>query len=262
MLYDWFSKKSRWLMLLLITVAAAGCGSGDGPISVSDSPQTGLLLDGATAGVAYHTSTLSGVTNEQGEFQYNYGETVTFTIGDIVLGAVLGNGIITPVELTGSVDPTDQAVVNMLVFLQSLDNDGDHSNGINISTSAQSLAEGLDINFEAADFSTQVADVVTQMTGGANTVVSEQDAVDNFYDTFSNNGGAGTFSFVFNRGNSSSGGSSSGGSSGDAELLTNVSFDSGVTDWTGNAANVVDDSGNNVNYADVQSAGNPYDVNL
>lgn len=47
------------------------------------------------------------------------------------------------------------------------------------------------------------------------------------------------------------------------ELLTNGDFETGdVTGWIGNAANVVTDSGNSYNEANVATAGNPWDVNL
>ncbi len=48
----------------------------------------------------------------------------------------------------------------------------------------------------------------------------------------------------------------------DSGLLTNGDFEAGVDPWIGNAANVVDDGGNNVNSAEVATAGNPFDVNL
>jgi len=48
----------------------------------------------------------------------------------------------------------------------------------------------------------------------------------------------------------------------DSGLLTNGDFEAGVDPWIGNGANVVDDGGNNVNSADVATAGNPFDVNL
>ena len=45
------------------------------------------------------------------------------------------------------------------------------------------------------------------------------------------------------------------------ELLTNGDFETGdVTGWIGNAANVVTDSGNSYNEANVTTAGNPWDV--
>lgn len=45
-------------------------------------------------------------------------------------------------------------------------------------------------------------------------------------------------------------------------LLTNGDFESGMVDWIGNAFNVQTDGGNSFNFADVETAGNSFDVNL
>ena len=46
------------------------------------------------------------------------------------------------------------------------------------------------------------------------------------------------------------------------ELVSNGSFDSGTTGWSGNASNVQTDGGNSYNYASVATAGDAYAVNL
>lgn len=46
------------------------------------------------------------------------------------------------------------------------------------------------------------------------------------------------------------------------ELVTNGNFESGVTGWSGNAANVVTENGNSYNAANIAIAGNAWDVNL
>ena len=48
----------------------------------------------------------------------------------------------------------------------------------------------------------------------------------------------------------------------DSGLLTNGDFEAGVEPWIGNAANVQEEGGNSFNFADVQAAGNAFDVNL
>ncbi|MEY4979402.1 MAG: hypothetical protein RLZZ352_1672 [Pseudomonadota bacterium] len=47
-----------------------------------------------------------------------------------------------------------------------------------------------------------------------------------------------------------------------ANLVSNGSFEQGVGGWTGNAANVLTEGGNSYNFANVETAGNPWDVNL
>ena len=48
----------------------------------------------------------------------------------------------------------------------------------------------------------------------------------------------------------------------DSELLTNGDFEAGVDSWIGNAANVDSVDGSNLNSANIETAGNAYDVNL
>ena len=48
----------------------------------------------------------------------------------------------------------------------------------------------------------------------------------------------------------------------DSGLLTNGDFEAGVDPWIGNAANVQTEGGNSFNLANVETAGNPFDVNL
>src|SRR5579863_10350120 len=52
--------------------------------------RTGVLA-GPIIGIKYETATGSGVTNEKGEFKYRAGETVTFSVGGVVLGSTRAN---------------------------------------------------------------------------------------------------------------------------------------------------------------------------
>jgi len=123
-------------------------------------------------GLSYATETQSGVTDSTGAFTYKSGETIQFSIGNFLLGdAVLAVEDMTPVDLvTGVVLPTttselnflfDRAekgyayasvadfnkLVNMLVFLHSIDSDKDASNDISIADGMGTLLEGVSIDF-------------------------------------------------------------------------------------------------------------------
>jgi beta-glucanase (GH16 family) len=187
--------------VLISAIALASCGGGDGQQSIPATPtpvMTGVLLDAAVEGVSWDTtSNLSGITNTAGEFEYRVTDMVTFSIGDIILGTVSGADVITPVELTGSADPTVQAALNQLIFLQSIDVDVDPTNGITISADSRSAAFGESLDFNAADFETQVAVVVAAITDPDNPVVSSEDALNNFYLTYVEFDGTDTFNFLF-----------------------------------------------------------------
>ncbi len=194
-------RRLRDLTLVSLILLLTGCfGEGDGPqkiLATAVPPTTGMFVDSPVSGAGWQTSGgLSGVTNDAGEFMYVPGENVTFSVGGIVLGSAPGAPIISAVELTGSNNPTDQAAVNLFVFLQSIDADQDPSNGITISSSTQAAAAGLTLDFTDPDFSTAVAAVVAAIAPG-NAVVSEIDALAHFYRTYAALGGTDTFAFSF-----------------------------------------------------------------
>src|SRR5690606_32424307 len=61
---------------------------GEDPIGTPGAKQ-GVFVDSPVAGLSYTTSSdLSGVTDDQGRYEYNEGDTVTFSIGELVLGTV------------------------------------------------------------------------------------------------------------------------------------------------------------------------------
>ncbi|MFW2403343.1 MAG: family 16 glycosylhydrolase, partial [Gammaproteobacteria bacterium] len=200
------SRLLRLLTLLVSVTVLIGCGDGRGQDPVPGTPQptlTGVLVDSPVSGVTWKTSGGgSGLTNDSGEFFYvqpesgTFIETVTFSIGDIVLGTVPGAPFVTAVELTASFAPTDRAATNQLVFIQSIDSDGDPSNGITISEATRTAAVGQTLDFDSPDFATEVVDVVAAIAPG-NAVVTDTAALDQFYATYAALGGTDTFDFGF-----------------------------------------------------------------
>ncbi len=136
-------KKNTILLILLmffltaITACSSGSSSssatGEGNNSTNSTAFTGVFLDSPVEGLHYQTGTMSGLTDEHGTFRFHEGETVTFMIGNYMLGSAPGNNIMTPIDLVqGANDDTHPTVTNISRLLQSLDWDGDPSNGIMI----------------------------------------------------------------------------------------------------------------------------------
>ncbi|SEQ99563.1 hypothetical protein SAMN05421690_100548 [Nitrosomonas sp. Nm51] len=160
-----------WVCLVSVALAAGltACGdsntgvSGGGSSKVTAEKRvmptgaaTGVLLDSPVSGVAYNASSgKKGVTNAAGEFDFDYGDTVEFKLGELVLGKVQGAPIVTPIDLA---DGDDKRLINLLVLLQSLDEDGDASNGINITEeAAAAVNNSIKLNSEPEVFAASSA---------------------------------------------------------------------------------------------------------
>ena len=125
---------------------------------------TGIFVDSEVTGLGYSTETQSGVTNSQGEYNYIEGETVTFSIGEIVLGSAPAGPEMTPVSIASTADATveTQEVKNIAALLQTLDSDNDPSNGILIETATVEAIEVTDIDFTQSIISV-LGEIVAQV---------------------------------------------------------------------------------------------------
>jgi para-nitrobenzyl esterase len=147
------------LLFGITTISACSSGSSSTVAGAGDAGNpnllTGVFLDAPVEGLNYQTATISGVTDEFGTFMYHDGETVSFMIGDLMLGFAPGSDIMTPIDLVpGAVDETNPTVTNICRLLQSIDWDGDLSNGITITDTIRSELNGRMIDFTktTADF--------------------------------------------------------------------------------------------------------------
>lgn len=183
--------------LLCLTLAGllSACGGSDNDSDSNPNPppssttQIGVLTDGPVTGVKYLRTSSSGesiedFTNDKGEFKYAEGDTVRFFIGDVQLGeAIEAKARITPLDLAES----ENARTNLMVFLQTLDDGGDHSNGIQISEKTQTALTAVNMNFEQtpAEFSTTLANEVIPKTDiPLDRIVTPEKAAENFQATF------------------------------------------------------------------------------
>lgn len=115
---------------------------------------TGVFLDSAVGNIGYRTDTLEGFTSASGEFQYRAGELVTFFIGALEFPQVPGAAIITPLEIANTTDIRNPVVINISRLLQSLDKDGDPTNGLTITNEAIQAALTLDFTVAPEVFET------------------------------------------------------------------------------------------------------------
>ncbi len=140
-------------ILGLLSFSCSGGGEGIGRVELPIEPpatQQGNFIDSHVEGIGYLSSTGEGLTGSQGEFLYQNGDTVTFSIGRIDLGETVGGGIVTPADLqTAPGTPlTSARIINVARFLQTLDADDDPSNGIQITDLMRNQALSHTLNFD------------------------------------------------------------------------------------------------------------------
>ncbi len=146
---------------------------------------SGSFKDSAVKGVDYVSGKETGTTDADGTFKYEAGGTVTFSVGGVVIGSGSPSGEgaeITPVDIVSGGTEDNQAVVNIARFLQTLDDDGDPTNGIGISKTAsdaiKSAGKTIDFDVDATSFSEdasvlEVVQKVAEKTGLEVELVSE-----------------------------------------------------------------------------------------
>ncbi|MBN1662126.1 MAG: carboxylesterase family protein [Deltaproteobacteria bacterium] len=158
-----------------------GLSSFVGCSSSSDEAPTGIFTDSPVSGLNYRTAYINDVTDANGKFKYDAGATVTFSIGDLVLGSATGAAQLTPLSVTsGATAASDQIVNNKLILLQTLDADGDLNNGIQITEGIRSIvsANAASINFNQSTtaFRTNLAGLMTALNSAG--VFSDTDSRD------------------------------------------------------------------------------------
>jgi len=162
-----------------ISTVAVTCASGqldpNAPtvLSTTHKPTlVGVVIDSKVINLNYSAVALSGATNLSGEFNYQPGDLITFKVGDIALPQVVGQPVIFVSQFGNASDPTksNNTIFNIAWFLQSLDQDGDVSNGITVSQQAHTAALGktLDFSKDQTLFYND-ANPIVAASGGANT---------------------------------------------------------------------------------------------
>ena len=154
------------LFLFVLT----SCGGGGGS---SNPPSVGVFVDSPVINIGYRTATQNGVTNSRGEFKYYPGETVTFFIGALEFPPVLADKIVTPLDIANTDNPFNPMVINIIRLLQTLDKDGDPSNGIVITDAARTNAVAIDFDLSIDDFEFAIFVNIDLLNAGQDNNVTE-----------------------------------------------------------------------------------------
>jgi len=158
---------------LSLTLIACG-GDDSGPASPL---RTGVFLDSAAVeGLSYSTATMNGKTNAAGEFMFNAGERITFSLGGLELPEVQAANTITPVTLFGG---NDASVADLSRLLQSMDEDAITDNGISLPLTVESITSDTAIAFGEASFDMQAQALLMQVNGTQAMLVGSETAMAN-----------------------------------------------------------------------------------
>ncbi len=176
--------------LLLTACGGGGGGGGNGPDDGDGGTdqQSGVFLDSVVDNIDYVAtpSETDGTTNEFGAFNYEAGDEIVFSIGGVSLPAVPADEIVTPLDMGDGIDHA--RVVNVLQLLQSLDSNGDLSDGIKIDEDVKSAAADEDLDFDSENFDTDAGNFLSNVAGGDATLTSEDDAKAHFRESLAEEG--------------------------------------------------------------------------
>lgn len=148
-------RKAAWTTIMGTAWAVSGCGGGSDGGGVGPAVQSGVFVDAPVQGLAYTSGAISGFTDAMGTFKYETGQPVIFSLGSVTIGTVpAGQARVYPTDLVpGATDETDPTVSNIVRLLQTLDDDGDPSNGILITDAVRnSLRAPLNLAQSSAAF--------------------------------------------------------------------------------------------------------------
>lgn len=137
------------------SLAITACGGG-GSSSSAVKILNGIFKDSRVSGLSYISGEQKGITGKNGDFKYEEGNTVSFSVGGVPLGSGLGKAVMTPVDLGVNSKLTSKEVTNKVRFLMMLDKDNNANNGIEISSRVSAKAKSWGpIDFAALSFPSQ-----------------------------------------------------------------------------------------------------------
>ena len=159
----------------VLSIFLSGCGGGSSATSssqdvASDTELKSRFTEFKVSGLRFHTDSGNGLTDDEGYFTYQGGETIRFSLGNIVLGefdsALISGADVSLAMLLGGTLPSDRAgllkelqfknettefdyAVNVLSLLYLLDQDGNIENGIQLSE-LDGQIDGSDLDLSIA----------------------------------------------------------------------------------------------------------------
>jgi hypothetical protein len=165
---------NKIIFVSVLSMGLSACGGGGGSdnsvapdVTIPPVILEGVFIDSPVENLHYQTTSQSGTTSMNGEFSYQEGEKIVFSIGNITFPEIDAKAVISPLDLFSTQRINNISVLNSIRLLQSLDEDADPLNGILIPEKAHELAAGLTVDFSSLNFDSLVATFVSD-SGGVN----------------------------------------------------------------------------------------------
>jgi DNA-binding beta-propeller fold protein YncE len=159
-----------------VLLSLHGCGSSNSStttpiITPPPPPTTNTVLSGqftvaglAVEGLSFMSASQTGHTDSSGTFLYEEGETVTLSLGTIIVAELPGKASITPLDIFSESNWESISVQNMYRLFRLLDSDQQPENGISI---YQQLVDNVpsyeNVDFNSATFDQDLAAFVTDV---------------------------------------------------------------------------------------------------
>ncbi len=114
-----FFKPIVWALLALaLLLNGCGGGGGGGGSNASILIANGNFIDAPVQGMKFLSGGQTGLTGANGEFSYEVGKSVTFSVGGVVVGNAPGAAVITPMDLVKAAHPGTSVTVDMPSVVQ------------------------------------------------------------------------------------------------------------------------------------------------
>jgi hypothetical protein len=155
---------------------------------------SGIFRDPKIVGLGYRSGTLLGLTDQDGRFSYQIGQPISFNVGAVELGTIaVAEPTVTPVDLLANGSGNSPYVLNVVRLLSMLDQDGDSTNGIQISAAVTSAAaHWAQVDFNTTDLPAAVAPLIAlamAADGGTHVLpdaaAAKSSLASNYYCTYS-----------------------------------------------------------------------------
>jgi len=133
-------------MAVVAVLSLVGCGGG-GSVPTSNNTGTAQYVDSAVAGVNFTCGSQTGVTDDKGTFTFEKGKNCKFTLAGITLKDVPSDELVNHGKIV-------ESNITVATFLQSIDKDGNASNGIQIPKEVEKVLKDTKIKVVPQDDNT------------------------------------------------------------------------------------------------------------